>query len=48
MSWAVKETILNAAGLRAAQREGNFKLFYVSVNVVDMILNKLSWSRLSC
>lgn len=48
VSWAVKETSLNAAGLRAAQGEGNLKLFCVSVNVVDMILSKLSWNRLSC
>lgn len=48
VSWAVKETSLNAAGLRAAQGEGNLKLFCVSVNVMDMILSKLSWNRLSC
>lgn len=36
-SWAVKKTILNAAGLRAAQGDGNLKLFCVSVNLVDMI-----------
>lgn len=47
VSWVVKETLLNAAGLRAARGEGNLKLFCVSVNVVDMILSKLSWSRLS-
>lgn len=46
-SWAVKETGINAAGLRAAQGEGNLKLFWDSAKVVDMILNTLSWSRQS-
>lgn len=34
MSWAVKETLLNAAGLRAAQGEGKAVLLKVKLSVL--------------